>query len=41
MCVFSVLVQMLKEFCSLTGLGEDTFKGNWAKYEDLVFKYAP
>ena len=36
-----VLVQMLNEFCSLTGAEECKFKENWGKYEKLVFKYAP
>ena len=39
MCVF--YVQMLNEFCSLTGAEECKFKENWGKYEKLVFKYAP
>ena len=40
-CLILSKIQMLKEFCSLTGAEESTFKENWKKYEDLAFKYAP
>ena len=32
---------MLKEFCSMTGAEEDVIEKNWARCQDMIFKYAP
>ena len=34
-------MQMLNEFCALTGAEESNFTEAWGKYEKLVFQYAP
>ena len=35
------VLQMIKEFCQLTGAVESSFMAKWIEFETAVFKYAP
>ena len=38
---YSFYLQMLHEFCLLTGFDENTIKERWARCRDRIMKYAP
>ena len=39
--IFLLYLQMLNEFCLLTGADEGTIKERWTRCRDRIIKYAP
>ena len=39
--ILCLTLQMLNEFCQMTGAIQNDFKQMWEEYETLIMKYAP